>query len=128
MSGDNLPEARTLDCACIVYRAARRRWIQQVEAAEVILPDAFMLRPQENSLSVCPADSVSPGECAAKLSNCERVLSLHVGRVCSVGLQVVADAEDHAQIRGLPHQSDNPVEAARLAGLLAAQARIIRVT
>ena len=127
MSEGNILQAPALECSCIMYRAARKRWVQQVERSDVILPDAFLLRAQESGLSVRPARRVSPGQCAAGLAGCTRVLSLHVGRVRNIGLQVVADAEDHAEIQGLPHRSENAAEAERLASLLAVQARIIRV-
>jgi len=127
MSESTVLQAPALECSCIVYRAARRRWVQQLEGADVILPDAFLLRTQENGLSVRPASRVTPKQCAEGLTGCTGVLSLHVGRVRNIGLEVVADAEDHAEVRGLPHRSENAAEAERLAGLLAAQARIIRV-
>ncbi len=66
-------------------------------------------------------------QCATRLTNCDSVLSLHVGRVQSIGLEVIADSKEHGEIRGLPYPSSNAAEAERFAGLLAKQARVIHV-
>lgn len=116
-----------LPCGSIVYRAARKRWVQQVEGVDVILSDAFLLRPGENGLSVCLSDTVTPQQCANRLSGCKSVLSLHVGRIRNIGLDVIADTPEHAEIRGLPDSKTNPADAERFAGLVAQQARVVRV-
>ncbi|MEH2362761.1 hypothetical protein [Nostoc sp.] len=50
---------------------------------------------------------------------------MHVGRIRDLGLDVIQDSSDHANIIGLPDVNDDPVTAERLAGLLAKQSRII---
>jgi hypothetical protein len=117
----------TLECSAIVYRAARKRWVQRTESADTVLPEAFLLRPQETGLSVCLAASLSPQQCATLLTGCKSVLSLHVGRVRNIGLEVVPDSAEHAEIHGLPNPIDQAAEAARCAGILAKQARVIRI-
>ncbi|MBI3469570.1 MAG: hypothetical protein HY000_41745 [Planctomycetes bacterium] len=52
------------------------------------------------------------------------MLSLHVGRLRDIGLDVVPDEPQHANITNLPYPQDDPVTAERLAGLIARQARI----
>src|SRR5208283_113646 len=115
----------SMECDCIVYRVARKRWVQRTEGADVVLADAFMLRPQEKGLSVFQASRLSPEQCAAKLSNCNAALSLHVGRIRSIGLEVVAEDQEHAEILGLPpSQGDKAAEAEHIATLLVAQSRV----
>jgi hypothetical protein len=49
-----------------------------------------------------------------------------VGRIRDLGLDVVPDSPDHAYITGLPLQDDDPLNAERLARLLAGQARLLQ--
>jgi hypothetical protein len=59
------------------------------------------------------------------LKRCYGVVSLHVGRVRDLGLDVVVDEAPHANITGLPRQTDDVLRAERLASQLAKQARLV---
>jgi len=115
----------TLPCSAIVYRAISRRkgWIDW--EARRVQPAAFISRPpptDEDGLSV---DIQSPRSCHETLNKCHGVVSLHVGRVRDLGLDIVVDDSPHANITGLPRQEDDRTEAEHLASLLARQARIV---
>ncbi len=119
-------EFEPLSCSAIVYRALlRKKWINE-DTGEV-KADAFFLRENEAGLSVNIAESCSPQKCVASFKKCSAVASLHVGRVRELGLDVIRDSKIHANLTKLPHEDDNLAEAERLAGLLAKQARLIRV-
>lgn len=81
---------------------------------------------EEKGLSVNIAAVCSPQECANRFSKCNAVISLHVGTVRDLGLDVVQDKQNHANITGIPYREDDLAEAERLASLLAKQSRIIR--
>jgi len=102
----------------IVFRAIRKRWLDQ---GQQVLSAAFMLRTDETGLSV---DTTSAKSCASLLKNCA-VASLHVGRIRSLGLDVISDAAEHANILGIPQEPDKVAEAEYLAGQLAKQARYV---
>lgn len=118
-------EYESLPCKSVVYRALRKRWVD--EDTGKIKADAFFLRPNESGISVNIAETCSPQESAKSLNKCSAIASLHVGRVRQLGLDVVQDSRTHANLTGLPYQDDNLAEAERLAGLLAKQSRLIRV-
>lgn len=85
---------------------------------------AFLLRPGENGLSVnygCTSD-----DCENGLNPSWGVLSLVAHQVTDLNLRVVADAETHANIEGLPYPDDDFAGAMRLAGQLSALATTIR--
>jgi hypothetical protein len=113
-----------LACSAIVFRAmARKNWIDRV--SQRVLPAAFIRRPppaDEDGLSV---NVESPESCASALRECFGVASLHAGRVRDMGLDVVVDAPPHANITGLPRQTDDRTQAERLASLLARDARLL---
>jgi hypothetical protein len=93
----------SLPCDAIVYRALiKRRWIN--EDTGEILPDAFFLRKEkgEKGVSVNIAAVCSPQECASRFSKCNAVISLHVGSVRDLGLDIVQDKPTHANITELP--------------------------
>lgn len=121
-------EFELLPCSSIVYRALlKKRWIN--EDTGDVKADAFFLKEKDlpSGLSVNIAATCPPEQCAASFNKCSAVVSLHVGRVRDLGLDVVPDSETHANITGLPHGEDNLAEAERFAGLLAKQSRLIRV-
>ncbi len=116
-----------LSCNEIVYRALmKKNWMS--EDTGQVRPGAFFLRKHraETGLSVNISTVCSPQDCAERF-RCKAVASLHVGRIRDLGLDVVQDKPDHANIIGLPYREDNLAEAERLAGLLAKQSRIIRI-
>jgi hypothetical protein len=118
---------QTLECQDIVLRAVlRRRNIDRENSR--LLAAAFLLRTRqdgtkEKGLSV--SYDCSPAECAAGFDKCHGVASLHVGRVRNLGLDVIPDKVDHANIVGLPHPEDDPAEAERFASKLRRQARLV---
>ncbi len=111
----------------IVYRALiKKRWVN--EDTSEVLPDAFFLRKDkcETGVSVNIAAVCSPEDCAARFK-CKFVASLQVETVRDLGLDVVQDKPNHANINGLPYRDDDLAEALRLASLLARQSKIIRI-
>jgi hypothetical protein len=88
-----------------------------------------MRRPKgkgdDDGLSVFIAEQCSPDQCRRRFHKCYGLATLHVGRVRDIGLEVQPDSPDHASITGLPFPEDDPLEAERLAGLLAKQARLV---
>jgi hypothetical protein len=120
-------EFASLPCTAIVYRAImKKKWIS--EDIGQVLKEAFFLRKarSETGVSVNIATVCSPQDCADKFK-CNAVASLHVGHVRDLDLDIIQDKINHAKITGLPYREDDLAEAERLAGLLAKQARIIRV-
>lgn len=66
----------------------------------------------------------TPEQSREDFSKCYGVLSLHVGRVRTLALDVIPDEATHANITGVPYKETNAKEAERLASLLAQQARV----
>jgi hypothetical protein len=121
-------EFAPLPSDAIVYRALiKKRWVNE-DTGEV-LPDAFFLRKEkgEIGISVNIATVCSPEDCAARFIKCRFVASLQVKAVRDLGLDIVQDKHNHANITGLPYREDNLAEAVRLASLLAKQSGIIRI-
>jgi hypothetical protein len=123
------PEASPLPCSAIVYRALlRKKWVDKNTGR--IMAAAFLRRPEStgndlDGVSVSPAETCSVEDVRNAFNECFGVVSLHVGRVRDMGLDVAPDTLVHANITGLPAPDNDPVEAERLAGLLARQARIV---
>lgn len=115
---------QALPCNTIIYRAMRNRsWLNRGEG--VVSPAAFVRRLNDrDGLSVNLATVCTVEEVRHKLTTCHGVISLHVGRIRDIALDVQQDSYDHANIVGIPYQQENPVEAERMAGLLAKQSRI----
>jgi hypothetical protein len=113
-----------LDCSAIVYRAmARKNWVDVT--TQSVLPAAFVRRlapADEDGLSV---DIESALSCSLALKKCHGVAGLHVGRVRTLGLEVVVDEAPHANITGVPRSTDDQAQSERLASLLARQARLV---
>lgn len=113
-----------LPCSAVVYRAmSRKDWIDQT--AHRVLPGAFFRRPPAADGSGLSVDVESPSSCHKSLNKCHGVVSLHVGRVRNLRLEVVVDESPHANITGVPRQQDDRDEAEHLASELAKQARIV---
>jgi hypothetical protein len=118
-----------LPCGTIIYRALlRQQWIDRRNSR--VVTTAFLRRPQSSSkdqdgLSVNISNNCSIQEVISHFNSCYGIASLHVGRIRDIGLDVVQNTYQHANIVGLPYQEDNLVEAERFAGLLAKRSRII---
>ena len=109
-----------LPCSAIVYRAAVRK--SDIRRG-VIAVKLFMRRAQTvDGLSV--DHSCSPRESGAGLQKFG-VVSLHVGRVRNMNLDVIPDSPIHANITGLPMKDEDKAMAEWLAGQLADHARIV---
>ncbi len=89
------------------------------------LHEAFMLRADEDGLSVC--FDCAPEECIAilNLNRTYGVASLAVNGPVALGLTVTADEPHHAVIGGVPHKEQDPVRAEWLATQLAALSAIV---
>jgi hypothetical protein len=113
-----------LACATIVFRAmARKAWVDQ--AAQTVLPAAFIRRPPPRDAGGLSVNIDSPESCAAALHRCYGVATLHVGRMRDLALDVEVDAAPHANITGIPRDIDDRTRAEHLASRLARQARLI---
>jgi hypothetical protein len=115
-----------LPCSCLVYRAIlRKTWID--EDTGHLKSAAFIRRPgpggDVGGLSVGIAATYPLNGFISSFKKCYAVVSLHVGRVRNIGLDVKPDSYTHANIIGLPYAGDDPAEAERFAGLLAKQSR-----
>jgi hypothetical protein len=120
MTGEYPP----LECSCIVYRALLRREHVDPDSGNA-LAAAFMRRRQVDveGLSVSLAEQRTAEEVAASFNRCRAVVSLHVGRVRNLSLDVIQDEPDHANITGVPYPDDDPDTAEYFAGELARQSR-----
>ncbi len=108
----------------IVYRALlRKQWID--EDTGRVKADAYFLRPNERGLSVNLASACSPKQCADLFRKCYGIASLEVDLIRKIGLDVVQDSLNHANVFGLPYREDNLAEAERMAGLLAKRSCIV---
>lgn len=119
-----ISEFESLPNDAIVYRALLRRWWIDEDSGTVNF-SAYLLRPNEQGLSVNIASNFSPEQCAARFRNCYGVASIQVGYIRQLGLDVVPDSRSHAIIIGLPFCEDNLIIANRLAYLLAEQSQIV---
>jgi hypothetical protein len=118
MSGPAV-QVPALECTDIVLRALRASsWVDN-------LHEAFLLRAGERDTGISVSYNCSPDVCRNTLQKSYGVVSLHVGKVRTLGLDVVPDELSHANITGLPSKEDNPAEAEHVANLLAKQARFV---
>jgi hypothetical protein len=110
----------------IVYRAVTRgQWID--EDTGELKPDAFLRREaDEDGISVYIQRYCSPEWVAAKFNRTKAVISVRVGDLRALGLEVVPDPPEspdypeHACITGLPFHDDDPARAVFLAERIAA--------
>ena len=124
-------EIVALPCETIVHRAALRQNCIDSDTSE-ITSATFIRRPgvDADGLSVDLAFYRSAGTFAATFKRCRAVVSLHIGRIRTLGLDVKPDEPpdpdnlSHASIVGVPYREDDPEEAERLASALARQSRI----
>jgi hypothetical protein len=118
-------EEKLPDDAIVYWVLLRKTWIDKDTG--MIQPDAFFLRKNKNEqgISVNIAKVYSPEQSAARFTNCYGVISLVVGNIRSLGLDVVRDSISHANIVGLPYREDNRVLAERFADLLAEQSVLV---
>jgi hypothetical protein len=103
------------DCNQIVYRAIpRKEWVDDNGDPTA---DNYLRRERDvDGLSV----SSTLADCKANFTRpIYGVMTLHVGRIRDLGLQVVRDEPTHALIndgaRGLPYRNENDLEALNLA-------------
>lgn len=117
-------DIQPLACNTIVYRAmARKNWTDATTGS--VLPVAFVRRQSSADDDGLSVDIESARSCSLALRKCYGVASLHVGRVRNLGLDVVVDEAPHANITGLPRNTDDAAQAERLASQLARQAHFI---
>ncbi len=107
-----------LECTIIVFRVLRNKQ-QEDEFSE-----AFLLRDDERESGLSVFWDCTHDEAREEFKKTYGVLSLHVGRIRTLSLDVIADEPKHANVTGVPHKEDNPKEAERLASLLAQQSRV----
>ncbi len=112
-------------CNKIVYRAIiSESWLKAGKT--VVKHQAFRRRRDKDPTGITV--NPTPLDCTEGLTDpIEGVLSLHVGKVRDIGLDIVPDRPTHANIMGVPFregEGGNEAEAERLARLLAEQARV----
>ncbi|NER34284.1 MAG: hypothetical protein F6J93_09660 [Oscillatoria sp. SIO1A7] len=121
---DQQAASRPLPNRAIVYRALlRKTWIER--DGETVTTEAYLLRPNEIGLSVSIASVCSPEQCAAKFRNCYGVVSLEVGSIRELGLDVLQDSPSHGTIIRLPSRQEDPLGAVETADLLAERSRVV---
>jgi hypothetical protein len=106
-----------LACSTIVYRAmSRKKWVDKSTEPATVLPAAFIRRPPPADVDGLSVDSLSAESCISPLRESFGAASLHVGRIRGLGLDVVIDHAPHANIVGIPLQSEDLAKVERLAG------------
>lgn len=114
-----------LPCGQIVFRSLSRA--QHIDRENKrLLPAAFIRRdPPRDAAGLSVNYNMAPTECYESLKKCYGVASLHVGKVRDMGLDVIADTDNHANVVNLPYPADDEVQAEWLAGRLAKHARLV---
>ena len=116
--------AEALPCSAIVYRAvARKDYIDPITGE--VNPGAFLLRASPKDDDGLSVDVETARSCYESLKKCYGVVSLHVGRVRNLQLDVIPDKLTHANVTGLPRKEEDPTEANHLASQLAKLARMV---
>lgn len=114
-----------IECGEIVYRALSRAAGRNPDTGEPISV-AFIRRAAPRDASGLSINYNCDSEhCRNSLKKCYGVVSLHVGRVRSLDLDVIPDEPQHGNITGLPRKEEDEVQAERLASALVRQARLI---
>nr|MDQ2996790.1 hypothetical protein [Chloroflexota bacterium] len=91
-----------LGCSAIVYRALLRSNLIDKTTGR-ILAGAFMRRAKDvDGLSVSVAANYSKQQIVLDFDPCHGIVSLHVGRIRDLGIDVQCDSLVHANIIGLP--------------------------
>ncbi len=102
-----------------LFRAlVKKAWLEN-------LHEAFMLRADENELSVC--FDCAPSDCIniLRLNRVHGVARLAVEDITTLELSVRPDEPNHALIEGILHKEENADKAEWLASQLAAAAAIV---
>src|SRR5262249_8108792 len=114
-----------LTCSDLVYRSIiTDYWVNRKTGK--IKPAAFRRRPADaKGLSVNIAANYSIQQCieSPHYNECFAVGSLHVGCIRDLGLEVVPDTADHANIVGVPLEGEDDKRREDLAQALAEQCR-----
>jgi hypothetical protein len=114
-----------LGCEVIVFRAITRA--SDFDKEKMRPKIGLFLRKPKDTKGLSVDYNCQPHECGSDLSARRAIASLHTGRVCSLGLKIVADTKSHANIEGLPFREDDAQGAEQLAADLVEQARIAHV-
>lgn len=122
----------SLPSGTTVYRAIRASsWVQGGRISSA----AFRLRSDkgEKRLSLLTATRCAPDFCEAGFGTCYGELSINVAAFNEHGFHVIPDSEpdkpNHASVIELPpYEGETLAEAERIAGRLAKQATIVRLT
>jgi hypothetical protein len=99
-----------LPCNTIVYRAlTRSSWINKrtkgaTSAAFIKRPHLPDKDPDRQGLSTFIAANCSLQQVYSMFSSCFGVVTLHVGRLRDIGLDICQDTPIHANITGLPYK------------------------
>lgn len=113
----------SLPCSTIVYRTITRASDFDKDQGRA-LANAFHRR-QRDLDGVSVDYGLPPSECGLQLAGRRAVVSLHVGRVRNIGLDVVPNhVPNHANIVGMPFREHDSDRAEKLAKALATQARV----
>jgi hypothetical protein len=113
-----------LPCSTIVYRTITRR--RDFQGGRP-LANAFLLRPTDTDGLSVDYNVAVPDGCAPHLSGRKAVVSLHVGRLRDLGLDVVPDSPTHANVVGLSRRDQDLLKAEQMAAKLAEIARPVWV-
>lgn len=106
------------DCTQIVFRAQiYEDWVKNGR----VRAQAFTRRlADRDGLSVSPTREDSSAGLSKPIFG---YISLHVGWVRSIGLDVIPDSPIHGNVVGVPYREENHAEHGRLTRLLAEMAR-----
>ena len=116
---------QTSGMTIFIYANSRKRWIDH-DAGKVKADSDFLREKEKNvGLSVSIARTCLPQQCAKKFHQCFGVASINVARIRGIGLDVVPDSSNHANITGLPYREDDRDGYERFAALLARQSRVV---
>jgi hypothetical protein len=89
---------------------------------------AFLLRSDERATGLSIKYNCTPDECENEFNKTYGVLSLIANQVANsgLGLNVIPDEANHANITGVPHQDDDFNRAMYIAGQLSSFAVTVR--
>ncbi len=116
----------SLECSTIVFRTLKPSWLQEGEINSI----AFFLREYDEGFETGLSVANNVDNALKVFAKPKAVVSLHVGRIRDVGLEVIPDTEPdpeidtdkitHAEITGVPppDTDDNRLIAERFANAL----------
>lgn len=93
-------------------------WVQSLQ-------EAFFLKEDERETGLSVAHHSTIQRCREMFNKTYGVASLLTGAVLGLGLAVIPDSQEHANIQGLPHKDDDPEKAEWFASQLAAKSTIV---